>query len=161
MKTVICHDVHDNKTEVSVDRLTFRPSVYAVLIKDGKVLLSKQFDGYDFPGGGVDLGETLEEACVREVREETGIEARVLRPVYCGTSFFDPSHSEKYKGQYWQAILVYLAVEMTGGELSTDHLTEEEKTYAEIAEWVPLDRIDDLKFINAVDSPTVIRMAIH
>lgn len=161
MKTVICHDVQNNLTEVPVDKLIFRPSVYAVLIEDGKVLLSKQFDGYDFPGGGVDLGETLEEACVREIHEETGIEARVLRPIHCGTSFFHPNYSKKYEGQYWQAILVYFAVEMTGGEISTDHLTEEERARADRAEWVPLDRIDSLKFINAVDSPAVIRAAMR
>jgi hypothetical protein len=36
------------------------------LIENNKILLSKQFDGYDFPGGGVNLDETLEETCARE-----------------------------------------------------------------------------------------------
>jgi ADP-ribose pyrophosphatase YjhB (NUDIX family) len=33
------------------------------------------------PGGGVDAGESLEEAVVREVQEETGLAVRVVRPV--------------------------------------------------------------------------------
>ncbi len=34
--------------------------------------------GWHFPGGGVDAGETVFEAAVREVREETGIEVGTL-----------------------------------------------------------------------------------
>jgi len=34
--------------------------------------------GYAFPGGMVDLGETIEETAVREIKEETGIDAEVL-----------------------------------------------------------------------------------
>ncbi len=33
---------------------------------------------YDIPGGGVEAGESLEECCVREVREETGYQVEIL-----------------------------------------------------------------------------------
>lgn len=55
----------------------------AVIESEGRVLLAKrskdQHQGglWEFPGGKVDLGETLEEALVREVREEVGL--RVVR----------------------------------------------------------------------------------
>jgi 8-oxo-dGTP diphosphatase len=55
-----------------------------VIDEEGRVLLrepSKHYGGYvwTFPKGGADPGETPEEAAVREVREETGYEARIDR----------------------------------------------------------------------------------
>ena len=54
-----------------------------VVRRDGKVLIAlrpagKHLAGYwEFPGGRVEEGETAEQAVVREMREETGIDIRV------------------------------------------------------------------------------------
>ena len=37
-KTIVCEDLYRNKMEVGTENLSFRPSVYGVLIEDGKVL---------------------------------------------------------------------------------------------------------------------------
>ena len=47
-------------------------------MRDGKVLVVRRarkpaLNLYTFPGGGVEIGETLSEAVTREVREETGL----------------------------------------------------------------------------------------
>ncbi len=65
-----------------------KPSVTVdgVIIKNGKVLLIKRknepFKGrWALPGGFVEYGETVEEAALREVKEETGMDARIKKLV--------------------------------------------------------------------------------
>jgi 8-oxo-dGTP diphosphatase len=53
-------------------------AVSAAIIRDGKVLIVRRArppaNGlFTLPGGGVEAGETLHEAIIREVREETGL----------------------------------------------------------------------------------------
>jgi mutator protein MutT len=56
--------------------------VGAVIVDGGNVLIVKRkYDPlagqWSLPGGGVELGETLEDSIVREMREETGLEIEV------------------------------------------------------------------------------------
>jgi len=53
-------------------------AVSAAVIRDGRVLVARRAKGastglYTLPGGVVEAGETLHEAVVREIAEETGI----------------------------------------------------------------------------------------
>ena len=53
-------------------------AVSAAIFRDGRVLIVRRgrppaHGLYTLPGGGVELGETLEQAVMREVREETGL----------------------------------------------------------------------------------------
>jgi 8-oxo-dGTP diphosphatase len=56
-----------------------RVAVYAVIMEQGQVLLAHRndIDWWNLPGGGMETGETVEEAIQREVREETGLEIEV------------------------------------------------------------------------------------
>ena len=62
-------------------------AVGAVVFKENKVLLVKRNNPpgkglWAIPGGRVNLGETLQEAAEREIREETGVVIRAKDPVY-------------------------------------------------------------------------------
>lgn len=58
-----------------------------LVVKEDKILIVKRSEPelkavhlkWEFPGGKVDFGETPEEAVVREIKEETGVTARVKR----------------------------------------------------------------------------------
>ena len=62
-------------------RYTRRPGIYAILPRDGRILLTHQAEPepeFQLPGGGIDFGEHPEAGMIREVKEETGLEATSL-----------------------------------------------------------------------------------
>lgn len=64
---------------------TFRIRVTGLLIEDDKILLLEQNTSgrkYSIPGGGVEVNETLEQAMIREFKEETGLTIKPNRILF-------------------------------------------------------------------------------
>jgi len=87
-KLVVAQDIHGVEHELEVSSLRWRPSAYAVVIREGSLLLVPAFGKYTIPGGGLELGESIEEALIREVREETGVTVAEPKLLGVESSFF-------------------------------------------------------------------------
>ena len=100
--------------------------VAAVVVENDKVALVRRgrppaYGEWSLPGGAVELGETLEKAVIREVREEIGLEVKVSELV----GIFDRIFLDKEgQVQFHYVLLDFLCVKK-GGKLraSSDALS--------------------------------------
>ena len=97
--------------------------------KGRELLMVEGKCGWALPKGHIEYGETPEEAAVREVREETGIEAEILPGFLFRTA-------SGLKGE--NRTITYFRAEYKGGSLNPQ--TEEVKSAA----WIPADRAEGL-----------------
>ena len=109
------------------------PSVnVAVFNEAGELLLIRRSDNdnWALPGGGIDIGESLVQAGVRETLEESGVECRVT-----GMSgiYTDPGHVILYmsNGEVRQEFSIVLTARAVGGRLAASDETSDVR-------WVPV-----------------------
>lgn len=93
----------------------FRYRAGAVIVRDGAILMStsRSVDYYYSIGGAVHLGETAEEAAVREVLEETGVEMQVDRLLFIHENMFTDTYGSR--DIRWHEVALYFL--MKGGDL--------------------------------------------
>jgi len=114
-----------------------RPTNSAVIIQDGKLLLAKRvkepFKGeWDFFGGYVNAGESIEESLKREVKEELGVDSEIT---YIG-SFPGTAMHEDYK----YPVLNFAYLTELRGETKLD-----KKENSEL-KWVSLTDVNKIAF---------------
>jgi 8-oxo-dGTP pyrophosphatase MutT (NUDIX family) len=123
-----------------------RPSARAVLVEEGRVLLNhlkhpEAGDWYEFPGGGIQPGETLEQAVVRETREETGYSVRVHELLWV-RDYIAANHDYGYLSPPgFQAVDLLFRCTLTDPAVSQAHQADNHQVGVE---WVSAERIGEI-----------------
>ena len=88
-----------------IDEDGYRPNVASVIInKDNKILWAKRVDedNWQFPQGGIQKGETPEQAMYREVYEEVGLKKNSFEILGRSADWLKYDVPEKFVKTYWQ-----------------------------------------------------------
>jgi len=114
----------------------------AVIVNEmNEVLMVRQYVErgdivWNYPGGCVEVSETPEQACIREVKEETGFDIRIL----------DCVCFENLKYTY--------RAEIVGGTMCVDHTYSQNEDILEV-KWI---RLDDKSSFDVVTMPILRRI---
>lgn len=127
-----------------------RIAAYALIISDDKLLLSHwrrgQMHGWTLPGGGIDPGEDPADACVREVFEETGYQARVGRVLGVDSRILVREDPRPGEAAGLHTIRIVYDAEVIRGEL-----TPEADGSSDDAAWVALSEVPSLRQLSLVE----------
>ncbi len=116
----------------------------AVVVNDqGEILLHRRSDNakWSVPGGAMELGESIAQAVVREVKEETGLDVEIERLVGI---YSDPGYVVAYSdGEVRQQFSICFACRVVGGAMATSDESLEVKFF-------PPEQIPELEMGEAI-----------
>ncbi len=124
----------------------FNYRVCAVIISDGKILAmhDERSPYFYLPGGRVKMGETAEDAVIREVREELGIIAKIARPLWLNQAFF----TEDVDHLRYHELCIYFLMDISETDLLErgNEFTVNEGKKTHIFEWLDFDQLKEEYF---------------
>lgn len=124
----------------------FNYRVCAMIISDGKILAmqDERTPYYYLPGGRVKIGETAENAVIREIREELGVTPKIVRPVWLNQAFF----TEDVDKLHYHELCIYFLTDITDTDLLSrgKNFTTNEGDRIYTFEWLEFAQLKDEYF---------------
>ncbi len=124
----------------------FNYRVCAMMIHNGKVLAmkDKRSPYFYLPGGRVTIGETAEQAVVREVQEELGITPEIIRPLWLNQAFF----KEDVDHLNYHELCIYFLMDISKTDLISrgETFASNEGHRTHIFQWLEFDKLKDEYF---------------
>lgn len=136
-------DYYDDPNAPQANSIAVAVSVF-IQDDDGRILMIRRADNdlYSIPGGQLELGETLAQAAVREVREETGIECEVTGVIGL---YSDPKHLIAYDdGEVRQEFSICFRANFIEGSVRVSSESKE-------VLWVDPADLANLKMHNSIE----------
>lgn len=140
----------------SADDRTSRPvsAALAVVVRERRVLLVRHANPPDagrwgFPGGKIEVGETIESAAVRELMEETGVRGAASH-VFTAVDAFDRDDGGALRQHF--VLIAVLCNWISGEPVAADGALD--------SRWFTLDEIDDAGVALSLDVTEVARQAV-
>lgn len=130
---------HFHMDTLSENKITQpRVTVGAIVTKENKILLVKRkrppHQGcWAIPGGKIELGETLQQAAEREIKEETGITICAKDPIY----IFDYIERDESGDIRFHYVIIDVAADYLSGDLQSGD-------DAEMVDWFTIDEAEKL-----------------
>jgi len=144
------------RSELTGELYDTRLAAYALVEHDGRILLTlwdmrrrdpRFIPRWSLPGGGVELGEPIEDGVKREVLEETGYHVDQLQLLDVSTGVIPAAKRYSGDGHPMQTVAVTYRAQLAGGALraEVDGSTSE-------AAWFTREEIKKLNRIERVDA---------
>ena len=124
----------------------FNYRVCAMMISDERILAmhDDRSPYYYLPGGRVAIGETAENAVIREIQEELDITPKIVRPLWLNQAFF----TEDVDNLNYHELCIYFLMDITDTDLLTrgEQFTSNEGHRTLTFEWLEFERLKDEYF---------------
>jgi 8-oxo-dGTP pyrophosphatase MutT (NUDIX family) len=131
-----------------VNNVAIRNAAKAIILHNERILVNRCIGDngevyFDLPGGGQNQFETMEEAVIREVLEETGYKVKIVKFIALAEEIYDNSELREKYINYSHRILHIFLVEL----ISEKAVEATEKDWQqEESLWIPFNEIDKVAF---------------
>lgn len=139
----------------------FNYRVCAIMIDNDKILAmhDERSPYYYLPGGRVMIGETAEQAVIREIEEELGITPKISRPLWLNQAFF----KEDVDGLNYHELCIYFLMNITDTDLLSkgNKFTLQERDHTHNFEWIEFSQLENEYFYPLFLKKEIYNLPLH